>query len=291
MRKPYKRLDKKEDLRKCFQKGLLHVAEERVLCRQLGSCGFLSGNHIYIVRRLFRCTEHSINKETEMEGQYETFVTILGALGKLVVAASIVERGLAFIFEHKWFIGLLMKESTDPADATKTVIKSKVPGLKGLIALACSIGISFGYGFDILHVLFGTSKADSIGMLITGFVIAGGSAGAIAIFQGYLNISKDSRDAIIAARKAEAESAKEVAQLAVFEAKAKKEKAEAESAKEVAQLAALEAKAKKENAEAESAKEVAQLAVFEAKAKKEKAEAEREEALLRKKTAESKAPP
>ncbi len=203
-----------------------------------------------------------------MDEQYETFVTILGALGKLVVAATIVERGLAFIFEHKWFTALLMKESTDPADATKTVVKSKVPGLKGLIALSCSIGISFGYGFDILHVLFGTSKADSIGMLITGFVIAGGSAGAIAIFQGYLNISKDSRDAIIAARKAEAESAKEVAE-----------------------SAALEAKAKKENAEAESAKEVAQLAVFEAKAKKEKAEAEREEALLRKKTAESKAPP
>ena len=54
MRKPYKTLDKKEDRRKCFQKGLLHVAEERVLCRQLGSCGFLSGNHIYIVSLVVR---------------------------------------------------------------------------------------------------------------------------------------------------------------------------------------------------------------------------------------------
>ena len=163
-----------------------------------------------------------------MDGHYETFVIVLGALGRLVVAATIVERVLAFIFEHKWFIGLFMKKILDPADTTKFVVESKVPGLKGLIALACSIGISFGYSFDILHVLFGSSKADSIGMLITGFVIAGGSSGAIAIFQGYLNISKDSRDAIIAARKAEAESAKEIAQLAVLEAKAKKEKADAE---------------------------------------------------------------
>lgn len=163
-----------------------------------------------------------------MDAQYEAFVLVLGALGRLVVAATIVERALAFIFEHKWFIGLFMKQVPDPDDTTKLVLESRVPGLKGLIALACSIGISFGYGFDILHVLFGTTTADSIGMLITGFVIAGGSSGAIAIFQGYLKISKDSRDATIAARKAEAESVKEIAKLAALEARARKETADAE---------------------------------------------------------------
>ena len=180
----------------------------------------------------------------------EQFVAVLGALGQLVVAATIVERALAFIFEHKWFEGLFMMRAPDPKDPTKTILKSKVPGLKGLIALAGSIGISFRFDFDILHVLFNTASKDSLGMLITGVVIAGGSAGAIAIFQGYLNISKDSRDAIIAARKAEAESAK---------------------------------------AKAESAKKVAELSVLEAKAKKEKAEAEKQAAELRKKIAESQA--
>ena len=165
-----------------------------------------------------------------MDGQYETFVTVLGALGKLVLAATIVERVLAFIFEHKWFIYLFMREEPDMANPGKTIFKSKIPGLKGVLALAASLGISFRYKFDIMNVIFPTHVADEIGMLITGFVIAGGSAGAIAIFQGYLSISKESRDANIKARKAEAESAKEIAEQAALEAKAKREKAEAEKA-------------------------------------------------------------
>lgn len=176
-----------------------------------------------------------------MDGQYETFITVLGALGKLVLAATIVERVLSFIFEHKWFICLFMKEEPDSANPGKTIFKSKIPGLKGLLALAASLGISFRYKFDIMNVIFPTQPADKIGMLITGFVIAGGSAGAIAIFQGYLNISKESRDANIEARKAEAESAREVAELAAQEAKAKKEKAEAEKAEALLRKAAAEA--------------------------------------------------
>ena len=68
-----------------------------------------------------------------------------------------------------------------------------------------------------------------MGMLMTGFVIAGGSAGAIALFQGYLKLGKESRDAIIEAARAKAESDKQIAELAVAEAQARLAKAEAEA--------------------------------------------------------------
>ena len=177
-----------------------------------------------------------------MGEQYTIFVNVLGALGKLVVAATIVERVLAFIFEHKWFVLLLTKEMqvTDSSDPTKQKIKrvSKIPGLKGLLALTLSLWISFQYRFDILDVVFvclnsDCKKNDPLGMVVTGFVIAGGSAGAITIFQSYLDFGKKSRDAIAEARIAEAESRKQIAELNVMESQAKLEKAEEE--KEIAQ--------------------------------------------------------
>ena len=158
------------------------------------------------------------------------FDAIVGALATLVFVATFLERGLAFIFEHRWFVKLTTVEKSDPSDATKIVRVSKWPGLKGLLALGASLGISFGYDFDVLEVLFPSTNNEVTGKLLTGIVIAGGSAGAIAIFQGYLNLGKESRDAIIEARRAEATAAKEVSELAVAEARAKKDKAEAEKA-------------------------------------------------------------
>jgi hypothetical protein len=60
--------------------------------------------------------------------------------------------------------------------------------------------------------------------------VAGGSSGAIALFQGYLNISKESRDATIGAKIAKAEAAKQIAVLSAQKAKSKKEKADSEKA-------------------------------------------------------------
>ena len=72
-----------------------------------------------------------------MEDPYTMFATTLGALCKLVVAVTIVERVLAFIFEREWFVRLLL---------TKDGV-SRIPGLKGLIALTVSIWISLSYRF------------------------------------------------------------------------------------------------------------------------------------------------
>ena len=151
----------------------------------------------------------------------ETLLKVLGELGRVVVAATVVERVLAFVFEHEWFVRLFSKPSeTDPNQRV-----SKLPGLKGLIALAMSVGISFSYRVDILHVVFSTHAETPAGMLLTGFLIAGGSAGAIAVFQAYLDFDKKSRDALIAAGEAEAD-----ARIRIAEANAQAAEANAQAA-------------------------------------------------------------
>jgi mannitol-specific phosphotransferase system IIBC component len=99
--------------------------------------------------------------------------------------------------------------------------------LKGVIALAIALGLCFAYQFDILAVLFAQPKRD-LGIVVTGLVVAGGSAGAIAIFQGFLNMSKETRDAMIAARKANAEAAKQKAEATVMRAQTEAAQAQVE---------------------------------------------------------------
>lgn len=140
------------------------------------------------------------------------------ALGNLVVAALIVERALAFIFEYEWF-----KRWTSKDDDS-----SKWPGLKGLLTIVISLGISFGYGLDILGIVFDDPSHATFGRILTGFVIAGGSSGVLAVFQGYLGIGKDSRDAIMQAKIAKAKSDRKVAEHNADEAKARLDKAESE---------------------------------------------------------------
>ncbi len=173
-----------------------------------------------------------------MSEQQELFLAITGALGKLVILSMVIERGLAFIFEHKWFVDVFTKEDISPDDPPKSIQKSKVPGLKGIIALSVSIFLCVTYKFDILSVLFSRGSAELLGKVITGVVVAGGSSGAIAIFQGFLNINKESRDALLDAKKSQAEALKQIA-----ESEAKEAKARAEEAVEKAKKAKAEAEA------------------------------------------------
>lgn len=162
--------------------------------------------------------------------QYEEFMRIVGALLKVVVLSMVIERAFAFIFEHAWFDRLFNKSIPDPEDKTKTIRVSKIPGIKGLLALGSAIAICHKNSFDVLSAIFNRPASDQFGVIITSFVVAGGSAGAIAIFQGFLNLGKESRDALIEARKKEAEAARELAELQVAQAKANQEKAELEKA-------------------------------------------------------------
>lgn len=164
----------------------------------------------------------------QVDGQ---FVAVLADLGKVVVLAGIVERVMAFIFEYEWFGRLF----TRPADTGAGRV-SRFPGLKAALTLSFSLGITYTYGFDLLSTLFGTESA-TVGLGVTGFVIAGGSAGAIALFQAHLKFGKETRDATVAAanaatslREEEAKQKKAEAEAAAAEADLRRAKAEAQAA-------------------------------------------------------------
>ncbi len=146
---------------------------------------------------------------------YQTFVIVAGALAKLVVVAMLLERGLAVIFEYEWFVRLTTKK-----DGT-----SRFPGLKGILAPIAAYIICNEYDFDVLFVVLnGTypKTVDPLGVALTSLIVAGGSAGAIMIFQGYLNLSKQGRDAAVEAKKTAAEADKVNAEADKAEAEARK---------------------------------------------------------------------
>lgn len=152
---------------------------------------------------------------------YARLLDVSGAVSLLVILAMLLERALALLFDYHWFQKL----------------SEKVAGLKSPIALFVSWFTCNFVGFDVLARLFptpsGTIEPKAIGVLITAAVVAGGSAGAITLFQGVLNFNRDSRTSLIEANKARAE-----ADLA--EARARKEKAEVEVAEAVAKKKKVE---------------------------------------------------
>jgi len=131
------------------------------------------------------------------------FFRILTALTKLVVLAMLLERALVLLFDYRWFrekIGSL--------------------GFKSPIAFVVSWAVCGFYKFDVLGALFEGNKTSSMGIFVTAAIVAGGSAGAITLFQGVLKFSKTAQDEMKEVQKAQKD-----AELA--EAKARKAEAEA----------------------------------------------------------------
>jgi hypothetical protein len=130
----------------------------------------------------------------------EQFLDVTAAVGTAVLLAGIVERVMAFIFEYKW-VDRLLNRAVD-TDTNHRV--SRLPGFKALLALAFSLAITHRYQFDLFTSLFPeTSGTPSrFGIAVTALVVAGGSAGAIALFQGYFKFGKETRDAAVAAANA-----------------------------------------------------------------------------------------
>ncbi|MCR9133499.1 MAG: hypothetical protein NXI08_13020 [bacterium] len=135
--------------------------------------------------------------------EYNEFIEVLGALALLVTISVILERALAFLYEHKWFMLLFPNQSS--RDKKERDIRRYIAA-KENIALIVSFSIAFTYKFDILQILFKNPSWSWLGIILTAFILAGGSAGAIAIFQGYLRMGKEVRDANIEALKSEAEA-------------------------------------------------------------------------------------
>ena len=117
-----------------------------------------------------------------MEGalaQYDNYVaTLLFALFQLVVLSLILERALYIAFDIKYWRDYL--ES----------------GPKAIIVVVVSIGVCVYYDFDVFSRVIDLSGGSSlIGVLLTGFVVSGGSAGAKRLMQDFLKLSREHREA------------------------------------------------------------------------------------------------
>lgn len=188
------------------------------------------------------------------------FFVILGVLTKLVILSIIIERGLAFVFEYHWFASLTTIETLGVEG--DIVVGPRLQGLKGFIALVVSLTVCYAYDFDIMKVIFDYELEDleHLGTIITAFVAAGGSSGAIAVFQGFLSFSKQARDANIAAKIAQAEISKELAEFAKKEASVKAELTRIRIEAEIEEVKARKLKIEYEIAEAEAKKLKGQVA-------------------------------
>lgn len=92
----------------------------------------------------------------------------------LTVLAFFVERALALVFEHDWWVALEAKRN--------------VGWVKEFLALFVSYCICKAGSFDALVSVLKMESSSQFSMLITAMVIAGGSKGAIRLMQGYLDI-------------------------------------------------------------------------------------------------------
>jgi hypothetical protein len=127
--------------------------------------------------------------------QSEYYQTVLGALALVVVLSMVLERALSVPFEwgvwNKW-----LEEKK----------------LRAPISLVVAWAICVLAQFDLLQFVTKADKAAwigpfSIGTLITAAVVAGGSKGAILLFQGILGFGKEAVDARIAKKANDAATA------------------------------------------------------------------------------------
>lgn len=142
---------------------------------------------------------------------YSRLLDVCGSLMLLVVLAMLLERALAVVFEYHWFRRL--------AD--------RVPGLKAPLALLVSWEVCSHVGYDVLACLFassgGPAEPTRLGVLVTSAVVAGGSAGAMTLFQGVLGFGRDARLGMIELNRVRTEAL-------VAEARARKERAASRAA-------------------------------------------------------------
>ncbi len=120
------------------------------------------------------------------------FVDFIGPLAGVVVVSMVVERALGFVYDFELGGVQPFKEH---------------PTAKALIALGLAMFICFQWKIDLLRDLFTRGSEPPattyLGLGITAMVVAGGSAGAMALFQGYLGIGREVRKAKLDAEQAE----------------------------------------------------------------------------------------
>ena len=110
--------------------------------------------------------------------QSDWFVLVSAQLVKLVFLSMILERGLYFIFDYS-----LWRER----------IERK--GIRAPVSLAAAGSIVYYYDFDILVPTLDPGAGSTFfGLCITALIVAGGSAGAIKLFQDFLGLGRKAQE-------------------------------------------------------------------------------------------------
>lgn len=143
----------------------------------------------------------------------EAFLRITAELARLVVLAFLIERGLALIFDHRWYRAYLDGR-----------------GFKAIIAFVVALGICLYYDFDVVAALLEPTAITNAGLTITALIVGGGSAAAVKLFQDVLGFSRDAREQLKEVRRLEAEAEKKEAEARQEEARARIAKARQEAA-------------------------------------------------------------
>jgi len=149
--------------------------------------------------------------------QSDWFVLVLTYLFKLVILAMFLERALYFLFDYKFW-----REFTE-----KHPIRSP-------ISFALAWVIVNWYDLDILApTLDPGSGPTDLGIFVTALIVAGGSAGAIKLFQDFLKLGRTTQEESRAFQKAQHEAELEniKARQRILEAEAQTKEAEAKIAK------------------------------------------------------------
>lgn len=122
---------------------------------------------------------------------------LLETLITIIVLSFLIERIISFIFENRLFIDWVEERKAEPEekDEDGNIIKEAVPakpkkkGVRELIALIFSIGVCFYLNFDGFTIIFQSNdEMTTLGIILTGFIIAGGSKASLALFKDLMGV-------------------------------------------------------------------------------------------------------
>jgi hypothetical protein len=100
-------------------------------------------------------------------------------LAAVVVLSFILERGLAILFESRFFL-----KRFDGA------------GIKEWIAAGVCIAVCVIWKFDAISMIILTDKTTIFGEILTGAVIAGGSKASLKLFHDVLDVRSSAHEAV-----------------------------------------------------------------------------------------------
>ncbi|MGB2696304.1 MAG: hypothetical protein WBD28_00425 [Candidatus Zixiibacteriota bacterium] len=104
---------------------------------------------------------------------------VFEVLVAVVVMAFLIERALSVVFESRLFIRY-----------------AKDKGLKEILAVAAGVVVCWIWQFDALSIIFVKEKVTPFGLVVTGFIVAGGSKAAIKLFKdvmGFMSTAERER--------------------------------------------------------------------------------------------------